>query len=210
MIKLLWRFYPLTEGDIQLDGQSIYIYDPLSYRKLLSAIFQDFAKFDLSLYENVSLADRGEIYQSEDIQKALKDSGLEYDLISDLAQMIGKKFEDGQEFSGDQWQKVALARAFLSQAPILILDEPTAALDAKTEYELFQRFLELTQGKTVFFITHRLASVKQADKILVLKEGRVQAFDSHRNLMEENSYYRDLYQMQSSLYFEEENYDSKM
>ena len=203
LIKLLCRFYPLTEGDIRLDGQSIYSYNPLSYRKLLSAIFQDFAKFDLSLYENVSLIEKERGYQSEKIQKALKDSGLEDELVSDLEQVLGKKFEDGQDLSGGQWQKVALARAFLSQAPILILDEPTAALDAKTEYELFQHFLELTQGKTVFFITHRLASVKQADKILVLKEGRVHAFDSHKNLMKENGYYRDLYQMQSSLYFEE-------
>ena len=107
-----------------------------------------------------------------------------------------------QEVNG---KKVALARAFFSHSPILILDEPTAALDARTEYELFEKFLKLTEGKTVFFITHRLSSVRQADKILLLRNGRIEGFDKHDALMKTNKYYEELYTMQSSLYYKELN-----
>ena len=162
---------------------------------------QDLSKFDISLRENVALSDLSRLSKEEDVLEALNKGQFNTKNML-LDQVLGRKFNGGKELSGGEWQKVALARAFFSNAPILILDEPTAAIDAKAEYELFQNFLKLTQGKTVFYITHRLASVKFADKILVLKSGKIHSFGTHNELMSRDEYYRELYIMQSSMYTE--------
>ncbi len=180
---------------------SNYSYE--AYREKIAAIFQDFAKFDLSIRENIVISDLKKKENKNEIELALKKSGFDKDFAANLDKVLGQRFEDSTDISGGQWQRLALARAFYSGAPILILDEPTSALDARIEYEIFQKFLELTEGKTVFFITHRLASVRQADRILVLKDGRVEAFDNHETLMKSDAYYRELYEMQSSLYYKE-------
>lgn len=204
LIKLLTRFYNIEEGELLINNISISNFDPEKFRENVSAIFQDFSKFDLTLRENVGISNIQEINADDQILKALEDSGFESSL-SDLNTILGKKFDHSRDLSGGQWQKVALARAFFSHSPILILDEPTAALDARTEYELFEKFLKLTEGKTVFFITHRLSSVRQADKILLLRNGRIEGFDKHDALMKTNKYYEELYTMQSSLYYKELN-----
>ena len=204
LIKLLTRFYNIEEGELLINNISISNFDPEKFRENVSAIFQDFSKFDLTLRENVGISNIQEINADDQILKALEDSGFESSL-SDLNTILGKKFDHSRDLSGGQWQKVALARAFFSHSPILILDEPTAALDARTEYELFEKFLKLTEGKTVFFITHRLSSVRQADKILLLRNGRIEGFDKHDALMRTNKYYEELYTMQSSLYYKELN-----
>ena len=204
LIKLLTRFYNIEEGELLINNISISNFDPEKFRENVSAIFQDFSKFDLTLRENVGISNIQEINADDQILKALEDSGFESSL-SDLNTILGKKFDHIRDLSGGQWQKVALARAFFSHSPILILDEPTAALDARTEYELFEKFLKLTEGKTVFFITHRLSSVRQADKILLLRNGRIEGFDKHDALMKTNKYYEELYTMQSSLYYKELN-----
>ena len=204
LIKLLTRFYNIEEGELLINNISISNLDPEKFRENVSAIFQDFSKFDLTLRENVGISNIQEINADDQILKALEDSGFESSL-SDLNTILGKKFDHSRDLSGGQWQKVALARAFFSHSPILILDEPTAALDARTEYELFEKFLKLTEGKTVFFITHRLSSVRQADKILLLRNGRIEGFDKHDALMKTNKYYEELYTMQSSLYYKELN-----
>lgn len=204
LIKLLTRFYNIEEGELLINNISISNFDPEKFRENVSAIFQDFSKFDLTLRENVGISNIQEINADDQILKALEDSGFESSL-SDLNTILGKKFDHSRDLSGGQWQKVALARAFFSHLPILILDEPTAALDARTEYELFEKFLKLTEGKTVFFITHRLSSVRQADKILLLRNGRIEGFDKHDALMKTNKYYEELYTMQSSLYYKELN-----
>lgn len=203
LIKLLLRFYDLDKGVISVNDISIREYEPVRYREKIAAIFQDFSKFDLTLRENVGMSRCRAEQSDEDIIASLEKSGFDKDLSMELDQVLGKKFENGRDLSGGQWQKVALARAFYSDSQILILDEPTAALDARTEYELFEKFLQLTEGKTVFFITHRLASVRQADKVLLLKDGRVEGYDTHETLMKTNDYYRELYGMQSSLYHKE-------
>ncbi len=167
---------------------SNYSYE--AYREKIAAIFQDFAKFDLSIRENIVISDLNKKESNDEIELALKKSGFDKDFTANLDKVLGQRFEDSTDISGGQWQRLALARAFYSGAPILILDEPTSALDARIEYEIFQKFLELTEGKTVFFITHRLASVRQADKILVLKDGRVKAFDDHETLMKSDAYYK--------------------
>ena len=202
LVKLLCAFYPNYSGDIIVNNKSLREYELTDYRKQITSIFQDFSKFDISLRENVALSDLSRIFKNEDITKALDKGRFNMKDMS-LDQVLGRKFDGGKELSGGEWQKVALSRAFFSNAPILILDEPTASIDAKAEYELFQDFLQLTQGKTVFYITHRLASVKFADKILVLKSGEIHSFGTHNELMSKDEYYRKLYKMQSSMYAEE-------
>lgn len=202
LVKLLCAFYPNYSGDIIVNNKSLREYELTDYRKQITSIFQDFSKFDISLRENVALSDLSRIFKNEDITKALDKGRFNMKDMS-LDQVLGRKFDGGKELSGGEWQKVALSRAFFSNAPILILDEPTASIDAKAEYELFQDFLQLTQGKTVFYITHRLASVKFADKILVLKSGEIHSFGTHNELMNKDEYYRKLYRMQSSMYAEE-------
>lgn len=201
LVKLLSRFYKIDDGAILINGVPISNYSYEAYREKIAAIFQDFAKFDLSIRENIVISDLNKKENNDEIELALKKSGFDKDFTANLDKVLGQRFEDSTDISGGQWQRLALARAFYSGAPILILDEPTSALDARIEYEIFQKFLELTEGKTVFFITHRLASVRQADKILVLKDGRVEAFDDHESLMKSDAYYRELYEMQSSLYY---------
>lgn len=202
LVKLLCAFYPNYSGDIIVNNKSLREYELTDYRKQITSIFQDFSKFDISLRENVALSDLSRIFKNEDITKALDKGRFNMKDMS-LDQVLGRKFDGGKELSGGEWQKVALSREFFSNAPILILDEPTASIDAKAEYELFQDFLQLTQGKTVFYITHRLASVKFADKILVLKSGEIHSFGTHNELMNKDEYYRKLYKMQSSMYAEE-------
>lgn len=202
LVKLLCAFYPNYSGDIIVNNKSLREYELTDYRKQITSIFQDFSKFDISLRENVALSDLSRIFKNEDITKALDKGRFNMKDMS-LDQVLGRKFDGGKELSGGEWQKVALSRAFFSNAPILILDEPTASIDAKAEYELFQDFLQLTQGKTVFYITHRLASVKFADKILVLKSGEIHSFGTHNELMNKDEYYRKLYKMQLSMYAEE-------
>lgn len=202
LVKLLCAFYPNYSGDIIVNNKSLREYELTDYRKQITSIFQDFSKFDISLRENIALSDLSRIFKNEDITKALDKGRFNMKDMS-LDQVLGRKFDGGKELSGGEWQKVALSRAFFSNAPILILDEPTASIDAKAEYELFQDFLQLTQGKTVFYITHRLASVKFADKILVLKSGEIHSFGTHNELMNKDEYYRKLYKMQSSMYAEE-------
>lgn len=202
LVKLLCAFYPNYSGDIIVNSKSLREYELTDYRKQITSIFQDFSKFDISLRENVALSDLFRIFKNEDITKALDKGRFNMKDMS-LDQVLGRKFDGGKELSGGEWQKVALSRAFFSNVPILILDEPTASIDAKAEYELFQDFLQLTQGKTVFYITHRLASVKFADKILVLKSGEIHSFGTHNELMNKDEYYRKLYKMQSSMYAEE-------
>lgn len=118
--------------------------------------------------------------------------------------ILGKEYMNGVELSGGEWQKLAITKAYFSEKKFLILDEPTAALDPRSEFEMFRSFLKLSEGKTVLFITHRLASVKLSDKVLVLKDGSIHGFDSHDNLMSTNQYYRELYEMQASGYSEDE------
>lgn len=200
LVKLLCQFYNPQSGDILINNIPTTSCDPDSVRKNISAIFQDFSQFDLSLRENISISNLKDANNDKKIIQTLHRSGFDENIS--LETILGNKFENSINLSGGQWQKIALARAFFSDAPILILDEPTAALDARIEHYLFEKFLELTQEKTVFYITHRLSSVKQANKVLVLKDGKIHSFGTHEELIQQDEYYSELYSMQSSLYFE--------
>ncbi|AGT44855.1 ABC transporter ATP-binding protein [Treponema pedis] len=196
MMKLLCRFYKPASGQIKFDDTSITEYDIFKYRKIIGAVFQDYAKFDLTVRENIGLSDLKNLNNDDKILSALKKAGFDKTCKPDT--LLGTQFEDGRDLSGGQWQKLAIARAFFGNFKILILDEPTASLDPRSEFALYERFLELAKGNTVFFITHRLSTVKKADKVLVLKNGKIEGFDTHSALMENNEYYAELYNMQAS------------
>lgn len=203
IVKLLARLYDPVEGRITLDGHDLRDYDLADLRRVVGVIFQDFARYNMTAADNIAV---GRIEDREDrarIQAAAAAS-LAEPVIARLAQgydqMIGKRFRNGVELSGGEWQKLAIARAYMRDAHVLILDEPTAALDARAEFEVFQRFKDLSQGKTAILISHRFSSVRMADRILVLSGGKVEAQGSHAALLAEGGRYAELFELQASGY----------
>lgn len=201
LVKLILRLYRQGGGTVKFDGVSFEEFNIEAYRKQFGAVFQDFSRFDLTVRENVTLSKERTQESDRRVLEALRQSGFS-DGLAGLScdQMLGKRFEDSRELSGGQWQKLALSRAFYMDADILILDEPTAALDPKTEFLVFDKFMELSRNKTVLFVTHRMASVRNADKVLLLKDGRVIGFDTHETLLRTCDSYRETCQMQASMY----------
>ena len=203
LIKLLTRLYDPTEGRILLDGVDLREYDPDDLRRQVGVIFQDFLRYQLTMAQNIAV---GDIVRKEDrasIETAAKQS-LADSLLDKLPgrydQELGRRFRQGVELSGGEWQKVALARAYMRDAQLLILDEPTAALDARAEYEVFQRFAELTKGRTAVLISHRFSTVRMADRILVLEKGEMLEMGSHEELLRAGGRYAELFQLQARGY----------
>jgi ATP-binding cassette, subfamily B, bacterial len=203
LVKLLARLYDPDEGRILLDGHDLRDYDLDELRGNMGVIFQDFVRYNLSAADNIAV---GRIAARDDrarIAQAAKRS-LADDVIAKLPagyeQMIGKRFRNGVELSGGEWQKIAIARAYMRKADVLILDEPTAALDARSEFEVFQRFKELSEGKTAILISHRFSSVRMADRILVLAGGKVEAAGTHEELMAQPGRYSELFELQAAGY----------
>lgn len=203
IIKLLVRFYDVTEGEILLDGVNIKDIDKEDLYSLLGVLFQDFNRYEDTAKENIRY---GKIEVQEDLEKIIQASvsAGSHELISKYEkgyeQMLGKMFEGGIDLSGGQWQKIALARAFFRNAPVLILDEPTSAIDAKGESEIFGRVEKLSRNKTVIIISHRFSTVRNADKIYVIDDGRIKESGSHSELMEENGTYAKLFKLQAKGY----------
>ena len=203
LVKLLARLYDPGEGRILLDGHDLRDYDLDALRGNMGVIFQDFVRFNLSAADNIAV---GRISARDDrgrIERAAKRS-LADDVIAKLPagydQMIGKRFKNGVELSGGEWQKIAIARAYMREGEVLILDEPTAALDARSEFEVFQRFKELSAGKTAVLISHRFSSVRMADRILVLADGKVEAAGTHDELIAQKGRYSELFELQAAGY----------
>src|SRR5690242_15908832 len=203
VVKLLARLYDPDEGRILLDGHDLRQYDLFALRSNIGVIFQDFVRYHLTAAENIAV---GRIEAREDrarIAAAAKQS-LADDLIERLPQgydqIIGKRFRTGVDLSGGEWQKIAIARAYMRDAQLLILDEPTAALDARAEFEVFQRFKELSKGKTAVLISHRFSSVRMADRIFVLADGQVQAAGTHEELLARPGLYAELFELQAAGY----------
>ena len=203
LVKLLARLYDPNEGRILLDGVDLREYDIDSLRRNIGVIFQDFVRYDFLLKENIAVGNIGRIGDEPAIrtaaERSLADSvaqrlGGKYD------QMLGKRFDGGVDLSGGEWQKVALARAYMRDAQLLILDEPTAALDARAEYEVFLRFSELTKGRMAVLISHRFSTVRMADRILVLKGGELVEQGTHEALVELGGLYSELFQLQAAGY----------
>jgi ATP-binding cassette, subfamily B, bacterial len=203
LIKLLLRFYDPTEGEILLDGIPIKSFERSAYQQYFGVIFQDFVKYELTLRENIAVGKISAIENDQRLAGAAEKS-LADEVISSFPegynQQMGRRFKNGKELSGGQWQKIALARAYMKDAEVLILDEPTSALDARAEYEAFQRFIGLTTGKTAVIISHRFSTVRMADRILVLKNGRVAEFGTHEALLQAGKLYAELFSLQAAGY----------
>jgi len=203
LIKLLLRFYDVVEGEILIDGVNIKDVDLAQWHKQIGALFQDFIKYQFTFKENVYFGDLTHGMEEKMLREAIEKSGADkyLDTLPDkYDQVLGKMFEGGIDLSGGQWQKLALARAFYRNAPVLILDEPTSAIDAKAEYEIFQNVQKLQKDKTVIIISHRFSTVRNADRILVLDEGRIIEEGDHEKLMKKKGLYAELFNLQAQGY----------
>jgi ATP-binding cassette subfamily B protein len=203
IVKLLTRLYDPTGGQILLDGVDLREYDLEDLWKEIGVIFQDFMRYDVTASENIAM---GKIEEKENIfriraaaQKSLAEQVIRK-LPKGYDQILGRRFEGGVDISGGEWQKMALARAYLRDAQVLILDEPTAALDARSEHEVFQRFAELTLGKMALLISHRFSTVKMADRILVLENGQIAEQGHHDQLLLNRGRYAEMFELQAASY----------
>lgn len=203
LVKLIARMYDPSEGTIYLDEIDIKKYSLDSYRKLIGVIFQDYVRFSFKAGENIAIGNIDHAEKTNEIESSASLS-LADQVINQLPakynQMLGKRFADGVDLSGGEWQKIALARAYMRNASIVILDEPTASLDARAEYEVFKRFAELTKGKTAVIISHRFSTVRMADRILVLKKGELLEIGSHEQLLANKGLYHELFSLQAQGY----------
>jgi ATP-binding cassette subfamily B protein len=203
LIKLLARLYDPVEGQIFLDGVDLKEYDPEELRRHIGIIFQDYLRYQMTFAQNIAV---GNISQKDNrplIEEAARQSladKLAGKLPDHYDQVLGRRFHQGVDLSGGEWQKIALARAYMREAQLLILDEPTAALDARAEYEVFQRFADLTRGKTAVLISHRFSTVRMADRILVLDKGQLLEIGSHEELLGQEGRYAELFHLQAAGY----------
>jgi ATP-binding cassette subfamily B protein len=203
VVKLITRLYDPTEGQILLDGIDLREYSLEDLYREIGVIFQDFMRYEMTARENVAVGRIEEIDNMGEIVAASHKS-LADEVVAKLPggydQMLGRRFETGVDLSGGEWQKLALARAYLRDAQLLILDEPTAALDARSEYEVFERFAELTGGKMALFISHRFSTVRMADRIVVLSEGQIVEDGTHERLMALGGQYAGMFELQAASY----------
>lgn len=203
LVNLLARLYDPTEGTIFLDGHDLREYDLADLRKQVGVIFQDYIRYQMTVLQNIAIGNIDEKENRELIVHAARQSLADL-LVEKLPgkydQALGKRFNQGVELSGGEWQKIALARGYMKDAQLLILDEPTSALDARAEYEVFQRFSELTKGKTAVLISHRFSTVRMADRILVLEKGELLEEGSHEELLKKNGRYSELFNLQAMGY----------
>jgi ATP-binding cassette subfamily B protein len=207
VVKLITRLYDPTEGQILLDGIDLRDYSLEDLHRNIGVIFQDFMRYEMTARENIAVGlvdyqGSGRVDQSDidtAAHKSLADTVVNK-LSGGYDQMLGRRFEGGVELSGGEWQKMALARAYLRDAQLLILDEPTAALDARSELEVFERFAELTQGKMALLISHRFSTVRMADRIVVLSGGQLIEEGDHQNLMARGGVYAGMFEMQAASY----------
>lgn len=210
LAKLVARLYDPTEGRILLDGVDLREYDLESVRHAVGIIFQDFVQYDMRLDENIGVGEINSVLKEIDgeqtapaIMEAAKKSqadSLALGLPLGYKQMLGRRFENGIELSGGEWQKIGLARAYMRQGQIIILDEPTAALDARAEYETFARFADLVSGQIALLISHRFSTVRMADRIVVLQKGTILEQGTHTELLSRNGLYAELFRLQAEGY----------
>ena len=209
--KLIARLYDPTEGRITLDGVDLRDYDLGKLRRAIGVIFQDFVRYDMRFDENIGVGEiesvRGDLENGSGTPASITtaaENSLAASLLPRFAkgyqQMLGRRFDEGVDLSGGEWQKIALARAYIRDAQVLILDEPTAALDARAEYEVFLRFSELVAGRTAVLISHRFSTVRMADRIVVLRNGTVEEEGSHEQLLAKAGLYEELFAMQAAGY----------
>jgi ATP-binding cassette, subfamily B, bacterial len=203
LVKLLARLYDPQEGQVLIDGRDVREYDPDELRNEFGVLFQDYVSYQFSARENIGIGRLERLDDAPAIAQAAIKSGAS-SVIEGLPQgydtVLGKWFDGGVNLSGGEWQKVALGRAFMREAQILILDEPSAALDAKAEYELFSRLQELAHGRTAIFISHRFSTVRRADRILVFEHGKLIESGTHEELLALGGRYAELFNLQAASY----------
>jgi len=203
VVKLITRLYDPSEGQILLDGIDLREYDLKDLYREIGVIFQDFMRYEMTARENLAVGKIEDLANSARLRDAAHKSQAD-EVIARLPhayeQMLGRRFEGGVDLSGGEWQKMALARAYLRDAQILILDEPTAALDARSEFEVFRRFADLTAGKMALFISHRFSTVRMADRIVVLENGAIAEQGSHQQLVNRGGLYAEMFEMQAASY----------
>ena len=201
LVRLLCRLYDPDSGNVKYDGNDIRNMDPEEYRKLFSVVFQDFMLYNLSAGDNIRMGNIDEINPESGIKSSAESTGV-HELINNLPNgydtVIGNLFDDSRELSWGEWQKIALARALFRDAPVLILDEPSSALDADTEYDIFSRFREIVKGRTSILISHRFTNVSLADRIIVLDKGSIAETGTHDELMKRGGIYFTMFSKQSS------------
>jgi ATP-binding cassette subfamily B protein len=195
--------YDPVEGRILLDDVDLKEYDINELRKNIGIIFQDFLRYQMSFAQNIAAGNIDEQFNRPLLEESAEKS-LAHLLAEKLPdkydQALGRRFNNGVELSGGEWQKIAIARAYMKDAQLLILDEPTSALDARAEYSVFQRFAELTKGKTAVLISHRFSTVRMADRIVVLHKGQIIEMGSHEELIKKNGHYAELFMLQAKGY----------
>ncbi|HEX8816662.1 MAG TPA: ABC transporter ATP-binding protein [Terriglobales bacterium] len=203
IVKLITRLYDPTDGQILLDGVDLREYDLDDLYREIGVIFQDYMRYEMTSRENIAVGRIDALDHLDDLREAARKS-LAEDVIARLPnyydQMLGRRFENGVDLSGGEWQKIALARAYLREAQLLILDEPTAALDARSEYEVFQRFAELTEDKMALFVSHRFSTVRMASRIVVLENGKIVEEGSHERLTALGGRYAEMFELQAASY----------
>jgi ATP-binding cassette subfamily B protein/ATP-binding cassette subfamily C protein len=203
LVKLLMRLYDPSEGAILYGGTDLRDMDVRDLRDRIGVLFQDFVRYQWTARENVGVGWVPALEDRPRIERAV-DAGGARSLIEQLPQkldtMLGGWFEDGHELSGGQWQKIALARAFMRDSEVLVLDEPTASLDAEAEHELFVRLQQLAAERTAILISHRFSTVRRADRIAVLQQGRIEELGTHEQLLARNGRYAHLFRLQASGY----------
>jgi ATP-binding cassette subfamily B protein len=203
LAKLLCRLYDPTSGAITLDGVDLRQYASKDLRRSVSVVFQDYSRYQLTARENIWLGNINVPAHSLYVDRVACKAGI-HPVISQLANgydtVLGKSFDGGQELSAGEWQKIAIARAFLHDGEIIVLDEPSSSLDAQAEYEIFERFHQLMKGKTAILISHRLSTVKMVDRIYVLKHGRIAESGTHNELMKESRIYAGMFETQAQRY----------
>ncbi len=206
IVKLLCRFYDPTDGHILIDGVDIKAYDIVKYRELFGIMFQDYVRYSFTLRENIALSNMSQIDDSKRIEDACMESGVCDFLVNwekGIDEMLTRRFDkNGKELSGGQWQRVSLARAFFRNAPVIILDEPSAALDPIAEHQIFEKFSKISKNKSALLISHRLSSITLTDRIIVLEEGRIIESGSHKELIDKKGRYAQLFFLQASKYQE--------
>jgi ATP-binding cassette subfamily B protein len=203
LVKLLARLYDPDSGQVSVDGEDVRELDAGAWRQQIAVIFQDFIEYYLTVAENIGFGHIEALDDRPRIVAAAQRSGAESvieQLPQDYGTVLGRWFDQGVQLSGGEWQRLALARAFMRDAPILVLDEPTASLDARAEYEVFRRFRDLTRGKIVLLISHRFSTVRMADRIYVLDEGRVAEAGTHDQLIAQGGRYAELFHLQAAGY----------
>ncbi|QQG38990.1 MAG: ABC transporter ATP-binding protein [Candidatus Woesearchaeota archaeon] len=206
IVKLLTRLYEPAKGQILLNGRNIQDYNLNSYRNLFGVAFQDFAKFFFNVEENIAIGDKNRVVSHKEIVDLSKKAEI-YEKIMKLPNkyntVLGKWFHEGYDLSHGEWQKIAIARALVKRAPFYILDEPTAALDARAEYNVFKQFQKHVKRKTAVFISHRFSNVKLADYIFVIKAGKIAQHGTHKELLKKKGLYKRLYTFQAKRYQED-------